>query len=183
MGRQLFQDGPYVDTMVSTPTALVATTEQAAWDPQTFTPIFANDPKAGKIYCVRAGGIITTAASGTLILNPRIGLTISGATLGVSQTVTMPVSMTNVAWYFQFDIVFRVIGLGATSSAVGTGFFATAPFASAPAVGISCVIPLGGGTAATTLDITTAIQAFCLGKTLSVAGSWSTQYAYIFSRN
>lgn len=177
MGRQYFQDGPYIDTMVATPTALVATTIEPLWVAATFTPVFANDPKAGKIYCVRAGGILSTGASGTLILSPLYGAT----TLGASQTVTMPINMSNVAWYLCFDVIFRVIaGAGATSTCIGTGFFATAPFTSAPAAGLSCVIPFGGTSASVDATINSSIG---VSKTLSVAGSMSTQYAYIFSRN
>jgi hypothetical protein len=34
------------------------------WSGAQFTPLFANDAKAGKIYVVEAGGLITTAATG-----------------------------------------------------------------------------------------------------------------------
>jgi len=180
MGRQYFQDGPYVDTHVASGTALTSTSAEAMWIGATFTPIFANDPKAGKIYCVRAGGIMSTGASGTLILLPEYGI-LGGTTLGTSQTVTMPINMTNVAWRLEFDLVFRVIGAaGANSTCIGTGFFVTAPFTSAPAVGLSCVIPFGGTSAAVDATINSGIT---ISKTLSVAGSMTVQYAYIFSRN
>lgn len=179
MGRQLFQDGPYVDTHVASGSALVSTSAEALWIGATFTPIFANDPKAGKIYCVRAGGILSTGASGTLILIPQYGA-LGGTTLGTSQTVTMPINMTNVAWWLQFDLVFRVIAAGAASTCIGTGFLATAPFTSAPAVGLSCVIPFGGTSATVDATVNSGIT---ISKTLSLAGSVTVQYAYIFSRN
>jgi len=179
MGRQLFQDGPYVDPPVSSPTALTSTSAEALWIGATFTPIFANDPKAGKIYCVRAGGIMSTGASGTLILIPQYGA-LGGTTLGSSQTVTMPINMTNVAWYLQFDLVFRIIAAGSNSTCIGSGMFVTAPYASAPAAGLSCVIPFGGTSA--TVDAT-ANSGITISKTLSVAGSMTMNYAYIFSRN
>ena len=177
MARQYFGEGPYIDTMVATPTALVSTSIEPLWVAATFTPVFANDPKAGKIYCVRAGGIMSTAASGTLIITPLY----TAIALGPSQTVTMPINMTNVAWYLQFDLCYRTIGAaGLNSTCIGTGYFATAPYTSAPAVGLSCVIPFGGTSASTDATINSAIG---ISKTLSVAGSFSTQYAYIFSRN
>lgn len=180
MGRQYFQDGPYVDTHVASGTALVATTAEALWIGATFTPIFANDPKAGKIYCVRAGGILSTGASGTLILVPQYGV-LGGTTMGTSQTVTMPINMTNVAWTLEFDLVFRTIGgAGANSTCIGVGKFCTAPFTSAPAAGLSCVIPFGGTAASVDATINSGIT---ISKTLSVAGSMTTQFAYIFSRN
>lgn len=180
MGRQLFQDGPYIDPQVANGTALVATTAEALWIGATFTPIFANDPKAGKIYTIKAGGILSTGASGTLILLPQYGV-LGGTTLGTSQTVTMPINMANVAWRLEMDIVFRTIGpAGANSSCIGTGVFTTAPFTSAPAAGLACVIPFGGTSVAVDATINSGIT---ISKTLSVAGSMTTQYAYIFSRN
>lgn len=181
MGRQLFQDGPFMDPQVANLTALIATTAEALWLATQYTPIFANDPKAGKIYCIRAGGILSTGASGTLILIPQYGA-IGGTTLGTSQTVTVPINMANVAWRLEFDLIIRTIGAtgGANGSAIGTGFFITAPFTSAPAAGLSCIIPFGGTSAA--IDTTTN-SGITISKTLSVAGSITTQYAYIFSRN
>jgi len=63
MARQYFADGPFIDPPVASGSALVATTAEALWTGATYTPIFANDPKAGKIYHVVAGGILSTSAS------------------------------------------------------------------------------------------------------------------------
>lgn len=180
MARQYFSDGPYVDTHVASGTALVSTAAEALWIGATFTPIFANDPKAGKIYVIEAGGILSTGASGTLILIPQYGV-LGGTTLGTSQTVTVPINMTAVAWYLRFILVFRTIGAaGANSTCIGTGTFTTAPFTSAPAAGISCVIPFGGTSASVDATINSGIT---ISKTLSVAGSMTTQYAFIRSLN
>lgn len=178
MGRQLFQDGPFVDPQVANGTALIATTAEALWIGATFTPIFANDPKAGKIYSIKAGGIISTAASGTLILNPQYGV-LGGTTLGTSVTQTVPVSLTNVPWRLEMDIVFRTIGAaGANSTCIGTGSFNCA--GTAATAGNAFVITFGGTSAAVDATINSGIT---ISKTLSVAGSMTTQYAYIFSRN
>ena len=180
MGRQFFQDGPYVDAQVANGAALVATTAEALWIGATFSPVFANDPKAGKIYSIRAFGIMSTGASGTLILVPQYGV-LGGTTLGTSQTVTVPINMANVPWSLEMDVIFRTIGAaGANSTCIGVGKFTTAPFASAPAAGISCVIPFGGTSAAVDATINSAIT---ISKTLNVAGSMTVQGAYIFSRN
>jgi hypothetical protein len=187
MGRQLFADGPYLDPPVaSNPlntgavgSALIATTAEALWIGAQFTPIFANDPKAGKIYTVKAGGIMSTAASGTLILIPQYGA-LGGTTLGTSQTVTVPINMTNVPWYLEFTLVFRTIGTGANSTCIGTGFFASAPFTSAPAAGISFVVPFGGTSATVDATINSGIT---ISKALSVAGAFTTQYMFIHSYN
>ena len=178
--RQYLQDGPYIDPPVASGTALVSTSAEALWIGATFTPIFANDPKAGKIYCLRAGGIWTTNTSGTLILNPQYGV-LGGTTMGVSQTVTVPVSMTAVPWTLEMDIVFRTIGAaGANSTCIGVGKFTTCPATSAPAGTTSCVIPFGGTSASVDATVNSGIT---ISKTLSVAGSMTMQYAYIFSRN
>lgn len=178
MGRQLFQDGPYVDTHVANGTALVATTAEALWIGATFTPIFANDPKAGKIYSIKAGGILSTGASGTLILIPQYGV-LGGTTLGTSITATVPVSLTAVPWKLEFDLVFRTIGAaGANSTCIGTGTFTSA--GTAATAGSAFVLAFGGTSAAVDATINSGIT---FSKTLSVAGSVTVQYAYIFSRN
>lgn len=179
MARQLFSDGPYVDPPVTSPTALTSTSAEALWIGATFTPIFANDPKAGKIYVVEAGGIMSTGASGTLILIPQYGV-LGGTTLGTSQTVTVPINMSNVAWYLRFVLVFRVIAAGTNSTCIGTGFFCSAPFTSAPAAGLSFVVPFGGTSA--TVD-STVNSGITISKTLNVAGSMTMQYAFIRSLN
>lgn len=180
MGKQVFQDGPYVDTHIASGTPLVSTSAEALWLGATFTPIFANDPKAGKIYSIKAGGILSTGASGTLILIPQYGV-LGGTTLGTSQTITVPINMAAVAWRLDFDLVFRTIGAaGANSTCIGTGFLITAPFTSAPGAGLSCIIPFGGTSATVDATINSGIT---ISKTLSVAGSVTVQYAYIFSRN
>ncbi len=123
---------------------------------------------------------MSTGASGTLILIPQYGA-LGGTTMGTSQTVTVPINMTNVAWYLRFICVFRTIGAaGANSTCIGTGTFTTAPFTSAPAAGVSCVIPFGGTSATVDATINSAIT---ISKTLSVAGSMQMQYAFIRSFN
>ena len=187
MARTYFQDGPYIDPPIaSNPgvtgaagSALVATSSEALWIAAQFTPIYANDPKAGKIYTIKAFGILSTGASGTLIIAPQYGA-LGGTTLGVSQTVTVPINMTNVAWWLEFNLVFRTIGSGVNSTCIGGGIFATAPFTSAPAAGIACVIPFGGTSATVDATINSGIT---IAKTLSVAGSFTLQEAFIYSSN
>ena len=83
LAEQEFSDGPAQDPPVASLTALVATTAEALWLASHYTPIYANQPKARKIYCVEAGGILSTGASGTMILIPQYGA-IGGTTLGTS---------------------------------------------------------------------------------------------------
>lgn len=179
MGRQLFQDGPYVDTMVSSPTANTTNTITPLWVAATYTPIFANDPKAGKIYCVRAAGIITSGTAGsTMVITPKYGT--GGTALGASPAQAMP-ACTNIPWTLEADLVWRVIGApGTNSSAVLIGKFCMQ--GTIATNGAGTVIPFGG-TLVTNLDasITSNVE---ISSTMS-AGSNSIQphFAYIFSRN
>lgn len=179
MGRQLFSDGPFLDPQVANGTALVATTAEALWLGTQYTPIFANDPKAGKIYRISAGGIISTSASAsTLTLIPQYGA-LGGTTLGTSNAQTVPVSLTNVPWRLEFDLVFRTIGAaGANSTCIGAGTFVAG--GTAGTAGSSLVLTFGGTSA--TVDATIA-SSITVSKTLSVAGSITTMYAFIRALN
>lgn len=181
MARPTFQEGPFKDTHVASGAALIATTAEALWIAADFTFIGANEPKAGRIFAIKAGGILSTGASGTLILIPQYGV-LGGTTMGTSQTVTVPINMVNVPWTLEMEVVFRTIGAAgsATSTCIGTGKFCSAPFASAPAAGVSFVVPFGGTSA--TVD-TSANSGITISKTLSVAGSITTQFAFGFWRN
>jgi hypothetical protein len=178
MARQYLADGPFIDPPLTTPTALVSTSIESLWDGSAFTPIFANDPKAGKIYVVEAGGVMTWGATGTLLITPLYGGT-GGVAMGATITaVTTPGTATAVPWYLRFVIVFRTIGAaGANSTCIGTGFMTTGTDGAAD----SAVSVTFGGTSAS-VDATLN-KDITVRKTLSVAGSFSTQYAYIYSRN
>lgn len=121
MDRQQFVGGPYIDPPVANLTTLTATTIEDLWPGITWTPIFANEAKAGRIYCVRAGGTISLTG-GTGIITPQWGP--AGTTLGVSLTVGT-VTAAIAAWWLQFDLCFRVIGAaGANTTCIGTGLMA-----------------------------------------------------------
>lgn len=172
MGRQLFFDGPFIDPPIANLTTLTATTKEALWTGATYTPIFANDPKAGKIYCLRAGGTISLTG-GTAIITPELA---GAVTLGVSLTVGT-VTATIAAWFLSFDLVIRTVG--ASGTCIGTGqFIWNGGVVSGTANGNQVSF---GGTSAT-ID-TTANNAITINKTLSATNSVITQYAYIFSPN
>ena len=176
MGRQFFQDGPYIDPPVANLTTLSATTIEDMWAGITYTPIFANDAKAGKIYCVRAGGTISLTG-GTAIITPQWGP--AGTTLGVSLTVGT-VTATIAAWYLSFDLVFRTIGAaGANSTCIGTGYMM---FNGGVVSGTANpnLIVFGGTSASVDATINGNIT---IRKTLSATNSVIPQFAYIFSRN
>jgi hypothetical protein len=176
MARQLFVGGPVLDPPInSNPTAtgaagsaLVATTAEALWLGSQFTLIRGNEPTAGSIFTLRAGGLMSTGASGTLILIPQYGA-LGGVSLGTSQTVTVPINLTSVPWWLDFTLVFRSIGAaGANSTCIGTGLFAAGSFA----------FTFGGTLASVDSTIDSAIT---ISKTLSVAGSFTTEYCQLYN--
>lgn len=179
MARQNFAS-VLVDPPIANLAAVTATTETILWNVSNFTPIAANDATAGKIYKVTAGGIMSFAATGTLIVTPRFGLTVAaGITMGASPVaLTTPGATTAVPWYLEFVCVVRTVGApGANSTVIGTGTFSTG----VPAAGSLPATQTFGGTSATVdLSIATGL---CFGWTLSVAGTVTPQFAFIQSLN
>lgn len=174
MARQYFPDLAN-DPPLATPTALVATTIEDLWPAAQWTPIQANEARAGKVYRLHAGGIWSTGASGTLIISPLINT----ITLGASQTQTVPVSMSNVPWRITGDLVIRTIGVaGANSTAIFIGMFQSGGLTTNASPGGSINLGFGGTSASFDATIAGNLQ---IRKTLSVAGSFSTQYALLQS--
>jgi len=173
MGRQLFAEGPYIDPPIANLTTLTATTIEDIWSATAYTPIFANDAKAGKIYCVRAGGTISLTG-GTAIITPQ--LQTSSTALGVSLTVGT-VTAAIAAWYLSFDLVIRTVGTAGTC--IGTGFIV---FNGGVVSGTANpnMIVFGGTSAAINTTVNDGIQ---IRKTLSTTNSVIPQYVYIFSPN
>lgn len=172
MSRQYLADMPYGDLPIANLTAVTATAETALWNVAQYTPIPANDARANKVYRMMAGGIMSTAASGTLTITPRVGTTTGGVTLGASIAQTVVVSLTNVAWEMDFTLVVRTVGApGANSTCIGTGNLQAAGAAATAGSNISVVY---GGTSAT-VDFSVATGLF-IGWTLSVAGSVTPQW-------
>lgn len=182
MGRQLFSDGPFVDPPVAAPGAYSTTTIAPMWPAASFTPVFANDPKAGKIYCVRAGGIITmSVATCTLLITPKYGT--GGVVLGAGPSQLLPV-MASIPWYLQAELVFRDIGApgGANSHAVLSGIMSMQGTIATAGTGSNVVF---GSTASVAVDASILSNVeidTTLGGTTG-APSIQTLWAYIFSRN
>lgn len=180
MARQYWQEGPFIDPPVTAPlSADVATTPVAMWSGAQFTPLFANDAKAGKIYCVEAGGMITTAATGALTLTVGLGTSSPGTTLGNSIAQTVPATSLSGPWYLTSRWVVRTIGAaGANSTIMGAGQFQSGGVAATANSGLDLTF---GGTSCA-FDATVN-NFFTFQKTLSVAGSFTTNYAYIYALN
>ena len=159
-------------------TALVATTEEVLV-PTQYTGIAANEAVPGKAWRLTIGGIMSWASTGTLTLTPRVGTAIGGVTMGVSVVaLTTPGVTTNHAFYLQFVMACRTIGAaGANSTFIGTGMFWSSGIGT---LGTSTGQSLGGTSATADASIATGIW---MGKTLSVAGSITTQYSIFESLN
>jgi hypothetical protein len=175
MSRQYFMDMP-VDPPTLNPnaSALVSTSEEALWPSPIWSPIPIGDCRPGKAYKVSAGGILTTSASAsTLILTPRIGISVgAGITMGANAAVTVTASLTGVPWYLEYVTVIRTVGVGgaANSTAIGNGVFS----------GGGVIFPFGGTSATFEADIAMGIV---IGKTLSVAGSVTPEWVTFQSLN
>lgn len=156
-------------------TAVVATTETILWNVSRYTPIAANDARAGDIYMVTAGGIMSFAGTGALTITPRFGLTVgAGITMGASIAKTTPGATTNQPWTLDMTIVIRTVGdPGVNSTVMGTGKFVTNALTTA---GSEFALSFGGTSATVDLSIATGIV---IGWTLSVAGTCTPQYAFI----
>ena len=180
MARQYLQDGPYIDPPVTSPlSADVATTAVSMWSGAQFTPLFANDAKAGKIYVIEANGLITTAATGALTIAPGLGTTSPGTTLGSSIAQTVPATSLSGPWFLRSTWTVRTIGAaGANSTIIGTGFFQSGGVAATANSGLDLTF---GGTSCA-FDATVN-NFFTFQKTLSVAGSFTTLSCYIYSIN
>lgn len=160
--------------------AVTATSETTLWNTAQYTPIGANDAVPGKIYKVTAGGIMSFASTGTLIITPRWGLTVAaGITMGASVVaLTTPGATTAHPWVLEFYAVCRTVGApGANSTVMGTGVFHTG----IPSAGSLPATQTFGGTSAT-VDVSIA-TGITIGWTLSVAGTITPQYAFIQSLN
>jgi hypothetical protein len=180
MSRQYFADAPYSDPMIASPSAIVATTETALWTPFQYTPIPASDARAAKAYKLTAGGIYSTGASGTLTITPRFGNVIGGVTLGASTAQTVPVSLTNEAWFMEAILIMRTVNNGTATSSTAMlngAFFGSGVAATAASSGVVAF----GGTSGT-VD-TTVAAGLWIGWTLSVAGSVTTQTVFWQSLN
>lgn len=180
MARQYLQDGPFIDPPIASPLiADAATTATSMWDGSVFTPLFANDAKAGKIYVIEAGGLIATAATGALTITPGLGTSAPGTTLGTSIAQTVPASAPSGAWFLRSCWVVRAMGAaGANATIIGSGKFESGGVAATANSGLSVLF---GGTVVS-FD-PRVNNFFTFQKTLSVAGSWSTHWCYIYSPN
>lgn len=183
MARQYLQDGPYLDPPIaSTLAADVATTAVLMWNPLQFTKFYGDEARPGRVYVVKAGGILTNNTTGALTLSPSITTTnAAGTTLGASAAQTVPgTAMTNQAWFLDSYWVVRTIGApgGNNATMMGEGIF-DGPTLTA-ASGASLSTNFGGTSAVFDQSVSNAIA---ITKTLSVAGSFTVHWVLGFWMN
>lgn len=160
-----------------------SSTETNLWTPAIWTPIPANDMRAGKVYKVSFGGIFSTnSTASTSIWTPRAGQSSTPATnvtLGASNTTAPPVSLSAQAWYGEFTMGVRSIGLAASGATVtGNGFVVIQ--GAAAATGVMYVM---GGAIPTTID-NTAASGLVVSLTISVTGqSYTCEWVVLRSYN
>jgi hypothetical protein len=165
-------------------TAVTASaTESNLWTPNIWSPIPANDMRAGKVYKVMFGGIFTsTATQGVLTFTARAGQSATPASnvlLGASNATAPPASLTAAPFMGEFTLGIRSLGLAA-SGATGVGHGFVHVQGAAAATGVDYVM---GGTVATTLD-NTAATGLIVSITISVASqSYTCQWVVMRSLN
>jgi hypothetical protein len=182
MARQYF-NAQQVDSLVVA-ASITPTTTRTVLFSVTQAPLYfpigngASAPSAGQVFRFAMGGLITTPTTGTLIIDPLMGLTTAGTSMGVSPAQTVPsTALTNAAWRLEGDLIFRSISPTATTSTVwccGTfssqGVLATAgsafviPFSSAAAVSVDTT---GTGSANTFGALNFAFTFSVTGATIS----------------
>ena len=124
---------------------------------------------------------MTTGASGSLIIFPYLSTTmLPGVTLGTSITQTTPVSSPSQAVVLEDEAGLHGDGLwwGTNSTMKGWGWFVSGGVAATANSGMT--ITFGGTSAAFDHSVN---QSVWISKTLSVAGSWTTQYADLSAMN
>lgn len=175
MARQYLEDGGPLEAAITDPlSADTATTAVGMWNSLQYTLIPANSAVRGKTYIVEAGGLITTAATGALTISPSISTTnAAGTTLGASIAQTVPASSLSGAWYLRMVLVVLTTGApgGNNATIKGTGFFQSGGVAATANSGLD--LTFGGTSAAFDQSVN---QSIFVSKTLSVAGSFTTQW-------
>jgi hypothetical protein len=182
VARQYLQDGGFLEPAISDPLAAnTATTAVGMYNSLRYALIPAYDSRPGKKYILEACGLITTAATGALTISPSISTSnAAGTTLGASIAQTVPASSLSGPWYLRMILICRATGDpgGANSTLLGHGVFHSGGVAGTANTGLTVTF---GGTSAT-YDHSVS-QSIWISKTLSVAGSWTTQFVDLAVEN
>jgi hypothetical protein len=182
MARQYLADDGILEPAIVDPLAAnVTTTIVGMYNSLQYAIIPAYDSRPGKVYQLEAAGIITTGATGALTISPSISTSnAAGTTLGASIAQTVPVSSLSGPWFLKMKLVCTATGApgGANSTMRSWGWFVSGGVAATANSGMQ--ITFGGTNAAYDHSV---MQSIWIGKTLSVAGSWTTQYVDLSCMN
>jgi hypothetical protein len=184
MARQYLQDSGVLEPAIADPLAADTATGAVGihgTNSYRYALIPAYDARPGKVYVYEAWGLITTAATGALTISPSIGTsgTAAGTTMGASIAQTVPVSSLSGPWYMHFKMVCTATGaIGANATMRSSGYFVSGGVAATANSGLQ--VNFGNTNAAFDHSVNNTIW---ISKTLSVAGSWTTQYIDFFAMN
>jgi hypothetical protein len=182
MARQYLQDDGFLEPAISDPLAAnTSTSAVGMYNSLQYALIPAYDCRPGKVYQMEAAGIITCAATGALTISPTISTTnAAGTTLGASIAQTVPASAPSQPWFLKMKLVCTATGApgGSNSTMKAWGWFMGGGLAGTASTGLHLTF---GGTAA--VFDHSVNQSIWISKTLSVAGSWTTQYADLSAMN
>jgi len=139
-------------------------------------------PFAGQVYRFAAGGLITTPATGTLIIDPYHGpgttATAFGTDMGASAAQTVTASLSNAPWTLEGYLVYRLIsGVATSSTAWVTGTFSSQGTLATAGGGWGINF---GSTAAVSVDTTGTGTAGTFGS-LNIAVTFSVTGATIIT--
>jgi hypothetical protein len=173
LSRQAFVGTDVTDFPPASHTAVGNTvTRTNLWVPSLWTSVPAFDPRPGKVYHLRCGGIIQTTGTPTIIFNFTWGVSAtpgSNIALGASATVTLGTIPASSPWTGEFILGFRQIGVAAAgATATGNGVVRVSGAATAQSQSICC-----GGSIPTTIDQTIA-GGMCLDVTWGTANASNT---------
>jgi hypothetical protein len=140
-------------TPTTTKTSILSPTQALQYLPLPYGTNSLNGPYAGQAFRFALGGLITTPATGTLIIDPYHGpgtsTTVFGTDMGASVAQTTTASLTNAPWRLEGELVYRTISQTATTSTAWlTGTFWSQ---AATTIGTSWV-QVFGSTAAVSVD-------------------------------
>lgn len=188
--RQYFS-GPLVDSLI-TPISAVApgTTNTSIFaisqaNKFLVLPYGQNAPSPGQMFRIRTGGLLTTPASGTLIIQayhgPGSTATAFGTLIGSSTTFTPTASITAGYWTIDGVLIYRTISeISTTSTCWFSGNFTCCGPSGGSLATVSSIIQ---SNAAVSVD-TTGLAANLFGAlnfavTPSVTGStWTPQFGF-----
>jgi hypothetical protein len=191
MARQYF-NSTSADSLI-----VLATTGSITSLTGIFTPAQANQafpvgygqatPFAGQVYRFAMGGIMTTGTTGTMVITPVFGPSMTaGVVMGASAAQTYVASLTNVPWRLEGELVFRTISAVATTSTAWlTGSFISQGTLATAGSALAVVF---GSTAAVSVDTTGTAAAGSFGAlnfgiTFSVAGTVTAEWTSMQSLN